>query len=358
MSDVKSGTEQFKSYMEIAKDLAGQTKAGFLPNPPVAALVIKDGKIIGKGVHQRCGEPHAEVLACKDAGQKLKGATLVVTLEPCGHHGKTPPCADLILREGFHTVVYGLSDPVEGHGGAEKLRNEGLRVFGPMPVPGLRSQIEPFVKLQQKQESFFTLKWAMTLDGKTASRSGDSQWITDEEARMHVHVERQKREGILVGVETLLKDLPSLDARYELKGPSPRPVVWDPLGKSRVAREWFEKQTPRNPMVLVSEDARVFDWPGGTQVVVCERLADIGRVLFQEKLYHVLVEGGATLHGLMLDAGVADRVLAYIAPKILGGQDAKGAVLGDGADSMEQIKNLRDVCMTAVGKDIVVEGLL
>ena len=209
-----------RDWMSLALDAACEGTSMVYPNPRVGCVVVRKGKLLGRGAHVKAGEGHAEVNAIAECGEEdLKGTTLYVTLEPCAHRGKTPACVDLIIKKGISKVVFGLHDPGPGRGGAELLREAGVEVEGPMmDLPGLIEVLEPFCKNAMKQEAYFIQKWAMTLDGKIACASGDSKWISNEASRKKVHKVRAFADGIMVGSGTVLADQPSLDIRYEVEG--------------------------------------------------------------------------------------------------------------------------------------------
>lgn len=343
-----------RDWMSLALEAANDGTAEVYPNPRVGAVVVKKGKLIGRGAHLKAGEAHAEVHALKDC-KDAQGATIYVTLEPCAHRGKTPPCAELILKSGIERVVYGLSDPGPGQGGAQVLKEAGLQVDGPMmDLPGLIEVLEPFCKNALLGETYFIQKWAMTLDGKISTSTGDSKWITNEKSRKHSHQIRSYVDGILVGAGTVSADLPKLTVRHEYKGPDPRPIVWDPEGRTKGLKDWWSGMKNRLPLVFSKSQK---EWPDGVQVLPCPNLKELPKVLFLNGIHCVLVEGGAGVHGLLNDAKLGDRILAYIAPKWVGGAKASSPIAGTGLQKMDEALTLIRQELRYFDGDVLLEGL-
>ncbi|MBF0245413.1 MAG: bifunctional diaminohydroxyphosphoribosylaminopyrimidine deaminase/5-amino-6-(5-phosphoribosylamino)uracil reductase RibD, partial [Planctomycetes bacterium] len=239
-----------ENYFDEALQLASSARREVYPNPRVGALVIKDERVLACGFHRKSGGAHAEVEALSACGEEAVGATLLVTLEPCSHHGRTPPCTDLILKRGIAKVVYGLNDPNTQVAGGRILRERGIDVEGPVYHPGLLSLIEPFAKILRLKRTYLTLKWAMTADGSVATESGDSRWVSCEESLRRVHELRSRVDGIMVGAGTMLADQPDLGIRYGIDYPPPRPVVFDPAGRSSAMNEWWEERRSRRPLLV------------------------------------------------------------------------------------------------------------
>jgi len=343
-----------RDWMSLALDAGREGTSQVYPNPRVGALVVRKGKLLSQGAHLKAGCAHAEVNAleqCEDA----VGATLYVTLEPCSHRGKTPPCTQLILKKGITRVVYGLADPGPGRGGAEVLRKAGLEVDGPMmDLPGLVELLEPFCKNILKQETYFIQKWAMTLDGKIASVNGDSKWISNENSRKKAHKVRAYADGIMVGAGTVLADQPSLSLRHEVEGPDSCPIVWDPEAETKFLGPWWEKLKQRNPLVISKSNQ---GWPEFVESIQCEDPSQLGAVLFRRGLHCVLVEGGAGLHGVLNDANLTDAIMAFIAPIWIGGKTAPSAIGGKGVEEMSQAKRLIRQEISYYEGDLLLEGL-
>lgn len=344
-------------FLKRAIALAEKGDSRVFPNPRVGACIVKDDLVIGEGSHLVAGEAHAEVHAIADCGdQDLRGCTAYVSLEPCAHEGRTPSCAKMLIRKGISRVVFAVEDPGPGEGGAELMRQAGLEVLGPVDSAGAKEILEPFIKNVTKGETYFLLKWAMTLDGRIALGNGDSKWISGEASRKDVHHLRTICDGIMVGAGTVIKDQPNLDVRYDIKGPSPRPIVWDPKGRLAASDCW-QKWSARNAIWIR---------PDGTTPVPETDLTTIdsgnnralAKSLFAAGVHMVLVEGGAGLHGMMIDEDLADAIRVYIAPKLCGGNDSRSPVGGVGVPSMTRALACGPLKRSTCGEDIVLEGLL
>ncbi len=326
-----------------------------LPNPRVGALYWREGKILGVGWHRQCGDDHAEVAAARAAGMDVAGSTLVVSLEPCSHHGRTPPCVDFLLKHRVHRVIYALADPNPSVAGAAALAAGSVAVQQ-LYRPGALALVEPFAKNLQ-QRAYLTLKWAMSLDGKIAARGGDARWISGEESRQYAHILRARADGVLVGAGTVLADLPDLGLRHGVEGNPPRPIVWDPRARTAALAAWWAGKLARRPLALTHPD-KLAGWPAGVETLGIESIADLDARLFSAGLRHVLVEGGSRLHGALLDAGLADAVHAFIAPRILGGATAPGPVAGAGVDRAAAALPLLEARTESHGADLSLHGLL
>lgn len=345
--------------MRRALALAEFGKGAVEPNPMVGAVVLDAaGDVVGEGWHQRFGGPHAEVVAFVAAGDRARGGTLYVTLEPCCHHGKTPPCTDAVLRSGVSRVVVATVDPfpkVAG-GGIGILRNAGLTVEVGLLEAESQSLNAPYFKLLATGHPWVIAKWAMTLDGKIATRTGDSKWISGEESRRQVHGLRGKVDAILVGRGTVVADDPVLTARP----PGPRTaarVVLSASGELPVNCQLLA--TARDAPVIVftraGNETRLAAWSeAGAEVVsladcsIPASLADLGRRRFT----NVLVEGGAGVLGAFRDADAIDEVHAYIAPKLAGGAAAPGPVGGQGIERIADATRFAEVRFEPVGCDL------
>ena len=316
--------EALRRAVEVSRSVVGTTS----PNPPVGAVILdRRGEVVGEGATAPPGGPHAEVVALRQAGDRAVGGTLVVTLEPCRHVGRTPPCTTAITDAGVAAVAYACSDPTaEGGGGAAVLRAAGVKVdhldidVGPL---------EPWLHRQRTGRPFVTWKYAATLDGRSAAADGTSRWITGEPARADVHRLRAESDAVLVGVGTVLADDPALTVRPS-PGHQPLRVVLDRSGR-----------TPPG--------ARVLDDAAAT-VVLSEDLPTVLRVLAERGVVTVLLEGGPTLAAAFLAAGLVDRIVAYLAPALLG---AGPTVLSDfGAGTITEALRLRLVEVERLGQDV------
>ena len=352
--------------MTMALELAERGAGWTSPNPMVGAVLVKDGAVIGRGWHRRCGGLHAEREALADCTCSPAGATLYVTLEPCCHQGRQPPCTDAILEAGIARVVVGSGDPnplVAGRG-LDILRAHGVRVDAGVLQGACDALNRVFFHYIQTRRPYVVLKYAMTLDGKTATRTGASRWITGEEARRRVHRDRHRCSAILVGIGTALADDPMLTCRLE-GGRNPLRVICDsalrlPLDSSLVktAREVptvvaAAQADPARRAALEAAGCRVWELPGPDGRV--ELPALLNR-LGKEEIDSLLVEGGAAMAGAFLDAGLVQKVQAYIAPKLFGGADAPSPVGGLGVPLPDGALQLSGLTVTRLGDDILLEG--
>jgi diaminohydroxyphosphoribosylaminopyrimidine deaminase/5-amino-6-(5-phosphoribosylamino)uracil reductase len=354
-------------WMRRALELAERGRGHVEPNPLVGAVIVRDGQVVGAGWHRRYGDAHAEVNALAAAGEAARGATLYVTLEPCCHQGKTPPCTDALVRAGIRRVVAALTDPfpeVAGQGAA-CLRSAGVAVEVGVLEAEARRLNAPYLKLLAAGKPYVHAKWAMTLDGKIATRTGDSQWISDSESRRLVHALRGRMDAIIVVIGTVLADNPLLTARPP--GPrTPVRVVLDSRG--RLPTSSLLAETARETPTLVVTagelpDERAHTLRGkscnllalhgdGGRPAVAPLLAELGR----RRMTNVLVEGGAEVLGTFLDAGAIDEVHVFIAPKLLGGATAKTPVAGRGADKIAEALALTELHVESVDGDVLLHG--
>lgn len=360
--------QQDEKFMKRALRLARRGRGKSSPNPMVGAVVVRNGKIVGEGFHSGPGLPHAEALALAAAGARAKGATLYINLEPCCHTAKrTAPCTDAILRSGVGRVVAAMTDPnpmVSGKG-FQILRRSGVEV-----VEGaLRSESERlnevFIKYITTQRPFVILKAAMTLDGRIATRSGASRWITGEAARMEVHRLRSEVDAVLVGIGTVLADDPMLTAR--IKGvKNPLRVVIDPLLKTpagaRIVTSTAEAPTlfftgPKAPSRKIVQfknaGAEIRVMPGAEGVIA---FGAILKELGKAGIASLLIEGGGGVNGMALRAGAVDKVIFYIAPMLLCGDDGKSVAVGRSVPALSEAVRLDRMKIRQVGEDLRIEG--
>jgi len=350
--------------MQLALDLAGSAKGNTNPNPLVGAVVVKDDVIVGTGLHRKAGEPHAEVHALNMAAEHAKGATIYVTLEPCSHFGKTPPCADLVKKSGVIRVVVAMEDPnpnVAGRG-IQLLRDAGIDVTVGVYEDKARKLNERFIHNMLSNRPFVVSKFAMTLDGKIAAASGHSQWITSEVARADVHELRNQMDAILVGVETVIQDNPRLTTRLtHRQGKNPIRVVMD--STLRTPLESNICDTKDADTIIVTTVGNV------NRAVAYERLGirvlfasknnehriDIDSMLtllYKEGITDVLVEGGGQIHAAFLRANAIQKVIAYVAPKILGGTNSITPFTGIDVTSMNSALTLSFEEIDKMGEDL------
>lgn len=362
-------TAQDRFYMQMALDLAARGTGHTSPNPLVGAVVVQDRKVIGRGWHERFGGPHAEVNALNQAGDTARGATLYVTLEPCNHTGKTPPCTERILAAGIRRVVVAMRDPnpsVKG-GGNARLRSAGLEVTEGLAEDAAQRQNEFFLKHVRTRKPFVILKCAATLDGRIATRTGDARWVSGPESRRFVHELRHAVDAILVGVGTVKADDPSLTARLpDRKGCDPKRIILDtclsiPL-KARVLTQSSSSETILVAGPEASPDAHRQAAEAGARVLVVPAqddgidMASLMAALGREGITSILVEGGSRVSGSALRAGIVDKILLFYAPKLLGGDDGVPICRGQGPARMQDCLNVADVRVHRFGPDVMLEG--
>jgi diaminohydroxyphosphoribosylaminopyrimidine deaminase/5-amino-6-(5-phosphoribosylamino)uracil reductase len=359
--------------LELADRALGRTS----PNPAVGAVVVRDGRVIGEGFTQPPGSDHAEIIALRAAGSRAAGASLYVTLEPCCHFGRTPPCTDSILAAGIRAVYVATLDPfprVNGQG-VEQLRRAGLQVVVGERADEAERLNAAFLHAVRAQRPFVTAKWAMTLDGKTATTTGDSRWISSEASRRIVHRERDASDAIVVGVGTVLADDPSLTVRLapedDVRAPRPGApwrVIFDSQARTPLNAKIVANNLDRRTFILVGDDAPasrvealvaagVEVDPIGTRDGRIDPNAAL-QELHRRGLIRVLLEGGGELTAALFEERLVDRVLAFIAPKLIGGRRAPSALGGSGLEPMARAEELSDVVVTAIGPDLLVEGRL
>ena len=363
-------TDIDERYMLEALALAERGVGSTWPNPPVGAVVVRGGHIIGKGYHRRSGSPHAEVLALHQAGARTRGATLYITLEPCCHLDKlTPPCVPLILAKRIRRVVVATTDPkpkVQGRGLAS-LRRAGLQVTLGVGRAKAAALIEPYRTRMTSGRPFVTLKIACTLDGKIATARGESRWITGVQSRQVVQRLRSQSNAVLVGIGTVLADDPSLAVRAHEGKQRPLRVVLDP--QLRIPRDAKILTDGRAPTLLVTTSlapmgARAALERCGAEVLVLpERKGRVEWRALLNALGHrgissLLIEGGAEVNASALRERAVNRVIFFIAPRLLGGRDAIGAIGGTSPASLENALVMRDLIVRRIGGDIMVEGRL
>jgi len=360
-----------RHYMKIALELAARGKGYTSPNPMVGAVVVKDGQIVGKGWHEKVGGPHAEVNAIDDAGELAAGSTIYVTLEPCNHQGRTPPCTEKILSAGIKHVVMAMKDPnpdVSG-GGADFLTQNGVPVESGILEAEARRLNESFIKFIRTKRPFVTLKCAATLDGRIATRTGDSKWVTGETSRKYVHELRHEMDAIMVGINTVKADNPSLTTRLEdKKGVDPIRIVLD--SKLSIPEDSKILQIPSGSDTLIitgnSElsPKRMAVEKSGVSVVdaaLKDNRIDLDALmnqLGQMGISSLLIEGGAQVAASALQAKIVNKVNFFYAPKILGGDDGIPMCCGTGPELMANSIPVRDVTVRLFDNDIMIEGYL
>ncbi|MEW6033296.1 MAG: bifunctional diaminohydroxyphosphoribosylaminopyrimidine deaminase/5-amino-6-(5-phosphoribosylamino)uracil reductase RibD [Chloroflexota bacterium] len=359
-----------RGALSLARLALGHTS----PNPAVGAVVVKNGVVVGMGHTQPPGAWHAEVMALHQAGPKAYGATMYVTLEPCCHYGRTPPCVEAVISAGIEEVHIAVMDPnpvVSGKGIAA-LKKAGVRVIMGELEEEAREVNEAYIKYITTGMPFVTAKLAMSLDGRIATKTGDSKWISGEDARKFVHMLRHAVDAVMVGVNTVICDDPHLTARFSSgKGGKakvqPLRVIIDGKGRTPASAQIFKE--PGNTLVAVTrlvdpDHARAYARLGAEVLQLPsqgsrEDLVDLEQLLKEmgrREVCHVLVEGGGALMGSLLDACLVDKLVVFIAPMIVGGADARPAVAGNGVDKVSEALTLRRMAVKRFGDDVMITG--
>jgi diaminohydroxyphosphoribosylaminopyrimidine deaminase/5-amino-6-(5-phosphoribosylamino)uracil reductase len=353
-----------RTFMRLALELARGSRPS--PNPRVGAVVVRDGEVVGKGRHERAGEPHAEVVALADAGEAARGAELFVTLEPCCHRGRTGPCTEAIRSAGLSRVVVGMVDPdpqVSG-GGIECLKESGYRVDLGVLEDDCRSLLEGYATHRLLGRPLITLKAAVTLDGAIATTGGDSRWISSQPSRALVHEMRAEADAVLIGVGTALADDPRLTVRH-IEGRNPARIVLDSTLRTPLDSQLVRTATEA-PLILAHAEAHKdaiarCDGLPGVEVLGCGadpsgrvELNELARLLGDKGVLSLLVEGGGQVHGSLLDAGLADRFALFVAPKLLG-PGLPWAALTARA-SLDEAIRVEELTAEPIGDDLLLRG--
>ncbi len=366
-------SEEDLRWMRRALSKARQAMGRTSPNPAVGAVIVREGKVVGEGYTHPPGGPHAEVVALHRAGSLAQGATLYVTLEPCAHYGRTPPCVSAILQSGVRRVVSAMEDPhplVRGQG-FQQLREQGIKVEVGLLEEEARRINLPYLKHLQSGLPFVLYKVALSLDGKIATACGDSHWISSETSRRHVHLLRRKADVVMVGIGTVLKDDPLLTPRPpgRARPGYPKRVILDTYAQLPLSAQVLT-DTKRFPtLVAVSPSAPREKITAlqdkGAQILFIEEarpgylnLHSLLKTLGDQGLQSVLLEGGGELASSFLQEGLIDQVAFFIAPLLLGGRDAKTPIEGEGVRSIKEAWRLREVTFRRMGPDLLVEGYL
>ncbi len=358
-------------FMERALELAEKGRGYTNPNPLVGAVIVKLGRIIGEGYHEFYGANHAEVNAFKNAVEDVMGATMYVTLEPCSHYGKTPPCAKAIVEKGIKKVVIGIQDPnplVAGRG-IEILKKNGIEVvLGVLEEKGKKLN-EIFLKYITTGLPFCIMKTAMTLDGKIAAQTGDSKWITGELSRKYVHGLRHRTASIMTGIGTILADDPMLNTRLENGGGSdPIRIILDSSARIPLKAKVLNLDSKASTIIVTTEKAdkekiKAIEEMGAEVIIAPLKnngvdLSFLIRVLGEKKIDSILLEGGSKINYAALEEGIVDKVNAFIAPKIIGGDNAKTPVGGEGRQLMKDAITLKNIEVYHFENDIMIEGYI
>ena len=356
-----------EKYMRLAMQLAGNAIGRTSPNPLVGAVIVKDNRVVSCGWHRKAGTPHAEVHALNQAGELAQGADVYVTLEPCAHYGKTPPCAKALVEAKVKNVYGGLLDvnPKVAGKGFKILEDAGIHVEYGFLQDELRKQNEVFFKWIEHKKPFVVLKAAMTLDGKIATATGQSKWITNETSRAYGYKLRDIYDGIMVGINTVIEDNPMLTARVD-GGKNPIRIVVDSSLKIDINANVVQDKSAKTIIATTDKadkdkilklqaqdvDVIVVDKDKNDKVDI-EKLLDI---LGQQNICSILVEGGATLSGSFVAKKLVDKVYFFIAPKIVGGKEAKTPVAGTGILNLQEALALKDIQIEKLEEDILIIG--
>lgn len=356
-----------EKYMRLAMQLAGNAIGRTSPNPLVGAVIVKDNRVVSCGWHRKAGTPHAEVHALNQAGELAQGADVYVTLEPCAHYGKTPPCAKALVEAKVKNVYGGLLDvnPKVAGKGFKILEDAGIHVEYGFLQDELRKQNEVFFKWIEHKKPFIVLKAAMTLDGKIATATGQSKWITNETSRAYGYKLRDIYDGIMVGINTVIEDNPMLTARVD-GGKNPIRIVVDSSLKIDINANLVQDKSAKTIIATTDKadkdkilklqaqdvDVIVVDKDENDKVDI-EKLLDI---LGQQNICSILVEGGATLSGSFVAKKLVDKVYFFIAPKIVGGKEAKTPVAGTGILNLQEALALKDIQIEKLEEDILIIG--
>lgn len=353
-------------WMKRAIRLAEKGRGRTSPNPMVGALLVKEGSVVGEGFHAKVGEAHAEIHALNQAGEEARGATLYLNLEPCTHYGKTPPCTPAVIEAGVRRVVIGMEDPnplVRGKG-LENLEKAGLEVDVGILEKECRRLNEAFCKYILEKEPFVILKVAATLDGKIATRDGNSKWISGKASRRFVHKLRDQVDGIVVGIGTVLKDDPMLTARIK-GGRNPYRIILD--SRLRIPEEAKVIEiSPSKTIIATTElaskdkierlekkDVRILILdPKQGRVNLKQLLSRLGEM----EMMSLLLEGGSQINGSFLDEGLIDKIFLFLSPKIIGDQQALGIFGGRGITNLKEAIFINEIKARRIGEDILLEG--
>jgi diaminohydroxyphosphoribosylaminopyrimidine deaminase/5-amino-6-(5-phosphoribosylamino)uracil reductase len=354
-----------KKSLSLARRAAGRTS----PNPLVGAVIVKDGMILAEGYHRKAGTPHAEVIAIKRAGKKIRGSTLYVNLEPCCHKAKrTPPCTKEIIEAGIKRVVIAMVDPnpmVSGKG-IDELRSSGISIDTGIMEDEAKRLNEAYIKFITTKRPFVILKLAQSLDGRIATSKGESRWITGEKARRLVHRLRNEVDAVMVGINTVIKDNPSLDCRLR-SGRNPLRIILDSRlsipTNSRVLRHKDKKtivvttENADNKRIksIIETGNRVIIVKAKNNMVDMEGLMD---ELGSLDIMSVMIEGGSSISASAISEGIVDKVMFFVSPMIIGGIDSVSSIGGISPILLEEAVRVRNLRIRTVGKDILLEGYL
>lgn len=363
-----------EKYMRLALKLAIKAKGRTSPNPLVGAVIVKDNRIIGQGYHKKAGEPHAEINALNMAGRRAKGATLYLNLEPCVHFGRTPPCTKKLISSGIKKVVAAMIDPnpLNCGKGVKELRRAGVKVKVGVLEEEAKKINESYITYITTKKPFVILKTAMSLDGKIATKTGDSKWITNEKSRKYVHKLRREVDAVLVGVETVLKDNPRLTARVtgyglRVKDKKTIRVVVDSRVRIPLGAKVLNQEAPTIVATTKFASKRKIEVlkKKGAKVLIIKKdknkkvdLKALLKRLGELEITSLLVEGGGRINASFLENDLVDKVLFFVAPKIIGGEEALTPVEGEGIERIKDAIKLKNISIKRFGEDVLVEGYI
>lgn len=349
--------------MDLVIKLAEKGRGLTSPNPMVGCIIVKRGRIVGKGFHKKAGTEHAEVLALNDAGKKAINSTLYVNLEPCSHWGRTPPCTEKIVEAGVREVVIGMDDPNPLVDGFKELKFRGLKTKIGILEREAKKLNEIYIKYAKAKRPFVILKVAMSVDGKIATSTGDSKYITSKEARTYVHQLRSEVDAVMVGLNTVLRDNPELTPRL-FKGKDPMKIVVD--SKLKIPKNCNLMKEPTKLIIATTGKAPKGNikklQQKGVNVIITKSkngfvdLEDLTKQLGKHEITSVMIEGGSQLNSSAIKEGIVDKVLIFTAPKIIG--NGIGAIGSLGIRKIEKAINLKNPIVKKIGKDVLIEGYL
>ncbi|MBN1552589.1 bifunctional diaminohydroxyphosphoribosylaminopyrimidine deaminase/5-amino-6-(5-phosphoribosylamino)uracil reductase RibD [bacterium] len=365
---MKTDTHWMRKALALARSVQGKTH----PNPTVGCVIVKNNRLLGQGYHKFAGAPHAEIDALTSCGNNsASGATCYITMEPCNHFGRTPPCTDALIKSGIKRVVIALRDPnpeVTG-GGIEKLKAHGIDVSVGIEEEKARKLNEAWIKWIQTGLPFVIIKIAASLDGKVATKTGDSKWITGEKSRHYVHRLRQRVSCVMIGSGTVLSDDPLLTVRKLYpKGPNPLRLIADSRLRSPLQAKIFQNQTDAKTIIATAHSSdtekKIKLTTQGIEIIELSKskngidLEELLQLLGKKHIESILVEGGPTLAMSFIQSGLADKVLFFIAPLLIGGKNARCALEGEGFDLLAEAPVVKRCDVRRIGRDILVEGYI
>lgn len=366
-------SEEFEldqKYINRALELAVRGEGRVEPNPVVGAVLVKDNRIIGEGWHEYFGGPHAEINALNNAAESPDGSTLYISLEPCAHFGKTPPCVDAVIKAGVKKVVLAVRDPnpITAGKGAATLKKAGIEVVEGINERKAREINAPFFKLHLEGLPYIIAKWAMSLDGKIAARTGDARWISSEESRAFVHQFREKMGAIMVGIRTVLNDDPSLLGRVAGAAKNPRRIILDSFARLPLESRIIKTLPQAETYLVVSANApqervkKIYEL--GVKIFEIEEVGGalnfikLGRKLAESGINKILIEGGSSVLASAFEANLVDEIMVFIAPKIIGGKEALSPVGGKGIELIKDALQLEEFTVEHLGSDLLIRSHL